>query len=262
MKDIFRRHLVPLIERERTEVIAVRKFHLMGIGESSAEDQVMDLITASQNPVLASYAGGGQVTFRLTGKAESLEEVEALMAPIEAEFRKRLGSYIFSDSNESLEEQVIRLLEEEGLHIAVSESLTGGMLSSTLINVSGASAVFEQGFVTYSEEAKIETLGVPALDLQEHGVVSEEVAAAMAKGAAEKAGSQVALSTTGIAGPTGGTAKAPVGTVCLGLYYKGQVKTRRIVFSGDRARVRLRAVRTALNWLRMEIQQDRKEREA
>lgn len=257
MRDIFRRHLVPLIEKERTEVIAVRKFHLMGIGESSAEDRVMDLITGTQNPVLASYAGGGQVTFRLTGKAKSKEAVEAMMAPIEAEFRKRLCAYIYSDSNESLEEQVVRLLKEAKYRIAVAESLTGGMLSSSLIDVSGASEVFVEGYITYSEKAKTETLGVPATMIEEKGIVSEDVAAAMAQGAAEKAGTEIALSTTGVAGPTGGTDQAPVGTVCLGLYVKGEVKTRRIVFSGDRARVRLRAVRTALNWLRQEMQKQK-----
>ena len=257
MRDIFRRHLLPLIEKERTEVIAVRKFHLMGIGESSAEDRVMDLITASQNPVLASYAGGGQITFRLTGKAKSKDEVEAMMAPIEEEFRKRLGDYIYSDSNETLEQQVIRLLKEEDCKLAVAESLTGGMLSSTLIDVSGASEVFVEGYVTYSEKAKTETLGVPAMMIEEKGVVSEDVAAAMAQGAAEKAGTEIALSTTGVAGPTGGTDQAPVGTVCLGMYFKGETKTRRIVFSGDRARVRFRAVRTALNWLRIEIQKQK-----
>ncbi len=255
MRDIFRRHLTPLIERERTEVIAVRKFHLMGIGESSAEDRVMDLITGTQNPVLASYAGGGQITFRLTGKAKTKEAVEAMMAPIETVFRERLGSYIYSDSNENLEQQVIRLLIEKEKTIAVAESLTGGMLAAALIDVAGASEVFQQGFVTYSEEAKAETLGVSMDLIKEKGVVSEEVAAAMAIGAAEKAGTSIALSTTGVAGPTGGTEKTPVGTVCLGLYLDGKVKTRRVVFSGDRARVRFRAVRTALNWLRMEIQE-------
>lgn len=254
MRDIFRRHLVPLIEKERTEVIAVRKFHLMGIGESMAEDLVMDLIIGTQNPILASYAGGGQVTFRLTGKAKSKEEVEAMMAPIEKEFRNRLGAYIYSDSNETLEEQVIRLLKEEGLRLSVAESLTGGMLSSTLIDVSGASEVFQEGFVTYSEKAKAQTLGVSMELIQEKGVVSEDVAAAMAIGAAEKAGTEIALSTTGVAGPTGGTEMTPVGTVCLGLYKQGDVKTRRVVFSGDRARVRCRAVQTALNWLRLELQ--------
>ena len=254
MRDIFRRHLVPLIERKRTEVIAVRKFHLMGIGESSAEDRVMDLITESQNPVLASYAGGGQVTFRLTGKAKTQEAVEAIMAPVEAVFRERLGPYIYSDSNENLEQQVIRLLTEKKKTIAVSESLTGGMLASVLIDVAGASEVFQQGFVTYSEEAKSETLGVPMELIKEKGVVSEEVAAAMARGAAEKAKMKVCIHTTGVAGPSGGTEKTPVGTVCLGLYIDGEVKTRRLVLSGDRTRVRFRAVRTALNWLRLEIQ--------
>jgi nicotinamide-nucleotide amidase len=256
MRDVFRRHLTPLIEQEQTEVIAVRKFHLMGIGESSAEDRVMDLITGTQNPVLASYAGGGQVTFRLTGKAKTKEAVEAMMAPVEAAFRERLGQYIYSDSNENLEQQVIRLLTEKGKTIAVAESLTGGMLASALIDVAGASEVFQEGFVTYSEAAKNETLGVAVEIIEEKGIVSEEVAAAMARGAAEKAKTSVALSTTGVAGPSGGTEKTPVGTVCLGLYLDGKVKTRRVVFSGDRARIRFRAVRTALNWLRMEIQEE------
>ena len=125
----------------------------------------------------------------------------------------------------ALEEQVVDKLLEKNYKISFAESCTGGLCCGTIVNVTNASKVLDMSFVTYANEAKIELLGVKADTILSHGVVSEEVAYEMAQGVAEKAGSQVGVGITGVAGPGGGTAKKPVGTVCFGFCINGEVKT-------------------------------------
>lgn len=125
----------------------------------------------------------------------------------------------------ALEEQVVDRLIEKNYKISFAESCTGGLCCGTIVNVTNASKVLDMSFVTYANEAKIELLGVKADTILSHGVVSEEVAYEMAQGVAEKAGSQVGVGITGVAGPGGGTAKKPVGMVCFGFYINGEVKT-------------------------------------
>ena len=141
----------------------------------------------------------------------------------------------------------------KGLKIATAESCTGGLLSGTIVDVSGASDCFDEGFVTYSNEAKMRAIGVSLQTLKEFGAVSKECAMEMAKGAAENAKADIAVSTTGIAGPTGGTQDKPVGRVYIGVYSKGQTKAFEYNFSGTREIVRKRSVINALNILRIEI---------
>ena len=125
----------------------------------------------------------------------------------------------------ALEEQLVDLLIEKGYHISFAESCTGGLCCGTLVNVANASKVLDMSFITYANEAKIELLGVSAETILANGVVSEEVAAEMAKGVAEKAKSEIGVGITGIAGPGGGTAKKPVGMVCFGFCINGEIKT-------------------------------------
>jgi len=146
----------------------------------------------------------------------------------------------------SLEEQVVEYLARDGLTITTAESCTGGMIASRLVNVAGISAHFKSGFVTYANEAKTKLLGVPQELLAQKGAVSPEVAEAMARGAAKAACADVAIASTGIAGPDGGTPEKPVGLVYLGCYYKGEVQVRREQFSGERQQVRAVATECAL----------------
>jgi nicotinamide-nucleotide amidase len=146
-----------------------------------------------------------------------------------------------------LSEQLRDRYRQAGLWIATAESCTGGLIAGCLTAVSGSSAVVDRGFVTYTNEAKTEMLGVPAGLIRAHGAVSEEVARAMASGVLDRTRADVALSVTGIAGPTGGTAEKPVGLVYLGAARRGRDPVvERHVFQGDRTRVRLSAVRRAL----------------
>lgn len=147
---------------------------------------------------------------------------------------------------DSPEEQVVRLLKERNLTITAAESCTGGLIAGTLVNVAGASDVFGEAYVTYSNEAKQRLVGVRAETLEQFGAVSEETAYEMAAGAARAAGADVGLSSTGIAGPGGGTPEKPVGLVYIGCCVRGEVQVRRLNLHGDREQNRMDTVKAAL----------------
>lgn len=144
------------------------------------------------------------------------------------------------------EEKLVEMLKQKGWQISTAESCTGGLIGAAIVNVAGASDVFSQGLITYSDEAKMSLLGVNRATLAEHGAVSRETAGEMALGAARSASCEVALSSTGIAGPGGGTPEKPVGLVFLACYVCGQVTVKECHFDGDRASVRNQSVQTAL----------------
>lgn len=159
------------------------------------------------------------------------------------------GGTAGADALRRLAAQVGHALHGKGLVLATAESCTGGGAAAAVTDIAGSSAWFDRGFVTYSNAAKSAMLGVPEALISQHGAVSEEVAAAMAAGALAHSGAQVALSTTGIAGPGGAVPGKPVGTVCFGWAVAGRVHTGRLVFGGDRAAVRAQAVAHALQGL-------------
>lgn len=145
-----------------------------------------------------------------------------------------------------MEEKIVRFLNEHNMMITTVESCTGGLIAARLVNVSGASNVFSEGYITYSEDAKAKMVGVNPETIKNYNVVSEEVAYEMASGGAKTANADVAVSVTGVAGPLGGTKDIPVGTVCIGVYYKNKVITEKFLFNGDRLQVRNQAVDKAL----------------
>lgn len=145
-----------------------------------------------------------------------------------------------------MEEKIVRFLNEHNMMITTVESCTGGLIAARLVNVSGASNVFSEGYITYSEDAKAKMVGVNPETIKKYNVVSEEVAYEMASGGAKTANADVAVSVTGVAGPLGGTKDIPVGTVCIGVYYKNIVITEKFLFNGDRLQVRNQAVDKAL----------------
>lgn len=145
-----------------------------------------------------------------------------------------------------MEEKIVGFLNEHNMTITTVESCTGGLIAARLVNVSGASNVFSEGYITYSEDAKAKMVGVNPETIKKYNVVSEEVAYEMASGGAKTANADVAVSVTGVAGPLGGTKEIPVGTVCIGVYYKNKVITEKFLLNGDRLQVRNQAVDKAL----------------
>ncbi len=229
--------------------IFTRTLHTVGIGESELDGRVEDLFRSLENPKIAMLAHEGRVDVKIMAKAADAEAARALIAPVEAAVRERIGSGLFGVDEETLEGAIVRELETLGLTLGTAESITGGGLADAIVRVPGASAVFRGGIVAYDNAVKTALLGVGAGLLEAHGAVSAEVAQAMAQGARATLGTDVALSTTGIAGPTGGTAEKPVGLVYFGLATRDETLVRRVTFPGTRADVRQRAVTTALNIL-------------
>lgn len=251
---IFEEHVVPFFKNKSNETIHSVMVKLAGIGESKATTEISDLIRYSENPTVAPYAKTNEVHLRVTAKAQSLEEAEKIIEPVLDEINKKLGKYIYTtDENMMLEDVVVRTAVSKKMKIAVAESCTGGLLSGRIINSAGASECFMQGFVTYSNEAKHETLCIDSDILEKYGAVSEECAIAMAKNAAIKANADIAVSTTGIAGPSGGSDEKPVGLVYVGIYNRGKTGVKKFVFNGNRSVVRENAAACALNLLRLEI---------
>lgn len=165
---------------------------------------------------------------------------------------------LFRPERESeLEEYLVRLLKEKNMTVSTAESCTGGLIAGAIINAAGASDVLNEGYITYSNEAKERLVGVSHETLEKFGAVSEETAREMAIGAAKAAGSGVGLSSTGIAGPGGGTQEKPVGLVYIGCSVNGEVKVKKLQFHGNRMENRLHTVEEALK-LAAEILEDEK----
>ena len=213
-----------------------------------------DLMERQTNPTIAPYAKIGEVHLRVTAKAESEAEADSLMKPVLEELYKRFGELIFTEEEAvTLEEAVIQLLREKGYRMTTAESCTGGRLAARLINVPGASDVYEEGYITYSNEAKKRLLGVKEETLNRYGAVSRQTAEEMARGAAGMSGTDAALSVTGIAGPDGGTEEKPVGLVYIGCYVNGHTRTEEFRFTGNRDKNRDYAVVRALTLIREEL---------
>ena len=239
-----------------TAVIRSRVLRTAGIGESSMEQEVLDLLR-SENPTVAPLAKTGEAHLRITAKAANDEAAGAMIAEVEAELRRRLGQYIYGTDDETLEQVVVHTLIERGLTIGLAESCTGGLISDRITDVPGSSVAFMAGAVSYSNESKISLLGVSEDTLKKYGAVSSAVAEEMAAGARDAVGADIGVGVTGVAGPGGGTLEKPVGLVYIGLSRRvdGSVRTysREFRFYGDRRSIKQRAAQSALIVLRSEL---------
>lgn len=251
---LMEKYIIPYLEKRTGKVFISDIINISGIGEGHMEEKIMDIIEAQENPTVAPYAKEHGLTLRVTASASTEHEARLLLEPVVKKICDRLGMDVYAIGDTTLEAVVASLLIEQNLSISVAESCSGGLLAGRLINYPGISKVFKEGFITYSNESKINTLGVDSKILSKYGAVSEEVAKQMAKGAADRAKSDVALSITGIAGPDGGTDEKPVGLVYIGLYLLGEVKVMKMDSWGSRDNVRRRAVSQALDMLRRELQ--------
>ena len=256
MKPMFLNHVKKFLSAKGNGMIVSKVIRILGIGESFAAEKLKDLIDESINPTIAPYAKDEDVIFRITAKADTEEEGFKLIEPVKNQVIERFGSDYYADDEETIEQVVGKMLVEKKLKIATAESCTGGMIASRLISYPGISEVFLEGAVTYSNEAKVRTLNVKQETLDEFGAVSQETAKEMAEGIAKRAGADISVVTTGIAGPGGGTEDKPVGLVYIGVFFNGKVSTYRYVFNGDRNKVRLRATITALDLVRRKLRED------
>ncbi len=254
MQPMFEETVVPHFKKKcigGSDVIVSRVLKILGLGESTVEERINDLVLQQNNPTIAFLAPKGEVFIRLTAKAESESAAEKLIETPEKEIRKRFGTFIYGSDNDSLEKAVMRLLKEKSLTVSTAESCTGGLIAKRLTDISGASESFMSGIVTYDNQAKMDLLGVSPQTLEAYGAVSEETALEMVRGVRKTCGTDVAVSVTGIAGPGGGTAEKPVGLVYIGLADHDTAAAKRYLFTGDRETIRWQAANTALNKLRL-----------
>ena len=243
--------VVPYLRSISGEAFYSETVKICGSGESFVETDLKDLIDKQTNPTIATYAKTGEVHVRVTAKADSEKEAHKLVKPVVKEIKKRFGSKIFTtDESVTLEASVMQLLNENRMTLATAESLTGGMVTSRLINVPGASEVIKMGFITYSNKSKRKYLGVKRSTLEKSGAVSEQCAKEMVKGCAAAAKADAAISLTGIAGPDGGTDEKPVGLTYIGVSVLGKIKVKKYLFSGEREKIRESATASALTLLR------------
>lgn len=251
--------LIPMFEGKvydylnklQPEIIYSTMVRICGLGESFVENEIRDLIDNQTNPTIATYAKIGQVDLRVTAKAASEKEAAKLAKPMLKELVKRFGDHIYTmDEHKSLEEVIVHFLKERSLTLTTAESCTGGMIAARITDVPGASEVFKQGLVTYSNRSKRKLLDVKKTTLKEYGAVSEKTAKEMAKNGAFITGSDACVSVTGTAGPTGGTEEKPVGLVYIGCCYNNKTVVKEFHFKGERQKIREQATANALILLR------------
>lgn len=217
MTRMFEKSVMPFLEEMSDDVIYYRMIRCFGIGESQLETSLLDLIDNQTDPTLATYAKEGECSLRIASKRKTLDEARAAVDEMLDKVQQIIGDYIYSIDDEELVQVVCDKLMKKKLTIASAESCTGGMFAAALTDIPGISDVFQRGIVTYSNEAKMDELGVSAETLKKHGAVSEKTALEMAQGLKVVSGCDVCISVTGIAGPGGGSTEKPVGLVYIGL---------------------------------------------
>ena len=245
MKAMWEESVRPLLLARQSCALHSLTLRVLG-GESNLEYRVRPLLE-NPNPTAAIYCKTGECEIRITARAQNDAEAQTMCRAYAKKFYDLLGDAVYDEDVAGLEETVVHTLQEKGLTIATAESCTGGLIAQRLTSVSGSSEVFGYGFVTYWEQAKAKLVGVDPAVIEKYNVVSAPVAAQMALGAAKASGADIAVSVTGVAGPTGGDEVRPVGTVYLGAARDGVACVKKLFVSRpDRALVRARAAQAAL----------------
>lgn len=253
LKPLFEEKVFPYLQKNQPEVIRSQMVKICGQGESQVESKLLDLIDNQSNPTIATYAKTAEVHLRITAKASDEEAAGSLLKPIVKEIKKRFGDDVYSTKEEeSLEMAVVRLLKKYGLTVTTAESCTGGLIAGRLVNVSGASEVFREGVITYSNKAKRKFLDVSKSTLKRYGAVSKQTAKEMATGGVFLTDADACIAVTGIAGPLAEGEK-PVGLVYIACYMKDKVRVEEYHFKGNRAKIREQSVVKALDLLRRSI---------
>jgi nicotinamide-nucleotide amidase len=249
LQPMARAHLIPFLMKHAVGKSGseCRVYRITGMGESLVEAKVGLALTARGDLEVGYCARPNEVDFRLIGSREILDEVDPLVRAV-------VGEHLVTEGQDALEEVVVNLLRDNGATLATAESCTGGLLASRITDVPGASAVFLEGFVTYSNDSKRDLLGVADDLIEGHGAVSEPVVRAMAEGALRASGASYALATTGIAGPDGGSSEKPVGTVWIALASRGgEAEAWQERFPSDRITFKRMTTQSALDRLRRRL---------
>jgi len=257
MKAMMDDFVIPFLKKQNTGLV-IRHLTLKttGIAESFLSEQIGDinnLFSLDSGITLAFLPSPLGVRLRITVKAKSVDEAEQGIRDVESKLRGKAEKYIYASGDRELEEVVGSLLKERKFTLAIAESCTGGLIADRITNVSGSSEYFERGMITYSNKSKIHELGVPSDFIKHYGAVSKQVAEAMAFGIRTKSNSDIGISTTGIAGPAGGSVEKPIGLVWIGYSDNNETFALQFNFGGDRRITKERAAQAALELVRRKI---------
>lgn len=254
LKPMFENFVLPDLRATAGEIYVRRKIlRVSGMGESAVDEQIAPIYKQYKNVGTSILFNRSEIELHLTAQTTKLEEAERILEELSGKIVEKLGIAVFSMNGETMEAVVGKLLSDRKETLSIAESCTGGLIAERITEIAGSSAYFVEGAITYSNEAKIRTLGVSREIIETHGAVSVETAEAMAKGIREKAQTDYALSVTGIAGPGGGTAEKPVGLVFLGYADDSETTSLKITLPGDRYLIRWRTSQAALDLLRRKI---------
>jgi nicotinamide-nucleotide amidase len=256
-QPMFADHVLPTLKKLAGEVhVSRRVLRVSGMGESAVDEIAAPIYSSYPNVQTSILFNKSEVELHIAAKGDDGAAAKATTDKLADQLAAALGTGVFTTKGETMEEVVGRLLNERNETLSTAESCTGGLIARRLTEIPGSSAFFMEGAVTYSNDAKMRTLGVPKPILIDHGAVSAECAEAMAAGMRHYASTDHAISVTGIAGPDGGTAEKPVGTVFLGYASKNATRSLKIVLPGDRYLIRWRSSQAALDLLRRQLLKD------
>ncbi|PHV71729.1 competence/damage-inducible protein A [Sporanaerobium hydrogeniformans] len=255
MKPILEGEVLPYFQKQLKKGIYTLDIRLMGIGESALAEKIAPYLGEFTTVNVATYVGNYEVIARITGQGKTVKEAKEYAENMKNKLFSCLEDYIIGYNEDSLEESLLKLLQKYHYTIATVESCTGGLLAGTLINCSGVSAHYKEGFITYSNEAKEKYVGVRTETLCLYGAVSRQTAKEMAEGVKAKANAYIGLATTGIAGPEGGTPEKPVGLIYVGMAIGDETYVEELHLSGTRQEIREQTVKKTLHALFKRLRQ-------
>ncbi|MGI6049895.1 MAG: competence/damage-inducible protein A [Acetivibrionales bacterium] len=252
MIPMFEESLLPYFTKKTGQIIESKMLKVFGIGESEMETKILDIVEAQSNPTIAPYVNQGEIVIRVTARCKDRNSANQMINPVIDKIRDRLGIMLYALNGESMEEVVVGRLLADDIDISLAESCTGGMLASKLVNVPGVSKVFEHGFITYSNQAKMDVLGVSKKTLDSFGAVSRETAIEMVKGLLARTKTRAGISITGVAGPDPDDNR-PKGNVFVAVSLDNELECIELKLNGNRERIRHMACLNALDLLRKMI---------
>lgn len=252
MIPMFEDSLLPYFTKKTGQIIESKMLKVFGIGESEMETKILDIVEAQSNPTIAPYVNQGEIVIRVTARCKDRNSANQMINPVIDKIRDRLGIMLYALNGESMEEVVVGRLLADDIDISLAESCTGGMLASKLVNVPGVSKVFEHGFITYSNQAKMDVLGVSKKTLDSFGAVSRETAIEMVKGLLARTKTRAGISITGVAGPDPDDNR-PKGNVFVAVSLDNELECIELKLNGNRERIRHMACLNALDLLRKMI---------
>lgn len=250
LEPMWRERVEPYLFERSDSVIVSKNIHILGMGESAVEEKLYRMMTELTNPTVAPYAGNGEVRVRVSARAKDSETASAMCDGLIDEIRKtEVGGFIYGIDVDNIENALVTSLRERGMTLTCAESCTGGLIAKRITDIAGCSDVFLGGCVTYAADAKVKLIGVSRGTIEKYGVVSAETACEMARGVRLALGSDIGISTTGIAGPSGGTPEQPVGTVYIAVSTKDGETVKLLRLSPKRSRefIRICAATNAMS---------------